>query len=112
MLTAIYPAPTVALATGVVSVATVPSAVAVPAQDIISPSSPMAMGVQGSLAATPQPNVAVEVKREDQLDGQAEDGGYGLSSCGTSSSSATCVVNTAAGNALLWVGGASRSSTL
>lgn len=83
-----------------VSVATVPSAVA----DIISPSSPMAMGVQGSLAATPQPKVAVEVKREDQLDGQAEDGGYGLSSCGTSSSSATCVVNATAGNALLWAG--------
>ncbi|XP_030267373.1 protein capicua homolog isoform X1 [Sparus aurata] len=87
VLTAIYPAPTVALATGVVSMTTMPPAVAAPAQDIMNPSSPLATGVQGSAVAPSQPNVAVElepkveVKRESQLDCQAEDGGYGWSSC-------------------------------
>ncbi|XP_035537540.1 protein capicua homolog isoform X2 [Morone saxatilis] len=99
VLTAIYPAPTVALPTGVVSVTTVPPAVAAPAQDIINPSSPLATGVPGSAVATPQPNVAVEVepkvevKRESQLDGQAEDGGYGVQSCAASFSLATCMIN-------------------
>lgn len=87
VLTAIYPAPTVALATGVVSMTTMPPAVAAPAQDIMNPSSPLATGVQGSAVAPSQPNVAVElepkveVKRESQLDCQAEDVGYGWSSC-------------------------------
>lgn len=77
--------------------ATVPPAVAAPAQDIINPSSPM--------AATPQPNLAaevvpkVEVKMESQLDCQAEDGGYGLSSCAASSFLASCMFNATAGNA-------------
>ncbi|TKS89081.1 Protein capicua -like protein [Collichthys lucidus] len=103
VLTAIYPAPTVALATGVVSMTTVPPAVAAPAQDIMNPSSPMATGVQGSAAAaaaaTPEPNVAmevepkVEVKRESQLDSHAEEGGYGLSSYTPASSLATCMIN-------------------
>ncbi|XP_030003603.1 protein capicua homolog [Sphaeramia orbicularis] len=86
VLTAIYPASTVALATGVVSVTTVPSAVAAPAQDLVNPSSPLAMGAQGSAAATPQPSAVmelepkVEVKKEVQSDGPDEDGGQG-SSC-------------------------------
>lgn len=108
VLTAIYPAPTVALATGVVSVTTVPPAVAAPAQDIMNPSSPMATGVQGSAAAaTPEPNVAVEVepkvevKRESQLDSHAEEGGYGLSSYTPASSLATCMINAMAGEAPL-----------
>lgn len=107
VLTAIYPTPTVALATGVVSVTTVPPAVATPAQDVINPSSPLATGVQGSVVATPQPNVAVEVepkvevKRESQTDCHAEDGGYVLSSCATNSSLATCVINATAGKASL-----------
>lgn len=75
--------------------ATVPPAVATPAQDVINPSSPLATGVQGSAVTTPQPNVKVEVKREGQSDGQDEDGGYGLSSCAASFSLAT------AGNASL-----------
>nr|XP_046274429.1 protein capicua homolog isoform X2 [Scatophagus argus] len=101
VLTAIYPAPTVALSTGVVPVTTVPPAVATPAQDVINPSSPLATGVPGSVVTTPQPNVVaevepkVEVKMEGQLDGQAEDGGYGLSSS-ASSSLATCTVNATA----------------
>lgn len=104
VLTAIYPAPTVALATGVVSVANVPPAVATPAQDMMDPSSPMATGVQGLAVATPPPTVPMEVevkrevKREGQSDGQAEDGGYGSSSCAASSS---CAVNATAGNASL-----------
>ncbi|XP_070777470.1 protein capicua homolog [Enoplosus armatus] len=96
VLTAIYPAPTVALATGVVPTTTTPPAVAAPAQDVINPSSPLATGVQGSAVATPQSNVAVEVepkvevKRESQLD---EDGGHRFSSCAVSSSLATCMSN-------------------
>lgn len=112
VLTAIYPAPTVALATGVVSVTTVPPAVAAPAQDIMNPSSPMATGVQGSAAAaTPEPNVAVEVepkvevKRESQLDSHAEEGGYGLSSYTPASSLATCMINAMAGEAPLVLSG-------
>ncbi|XP_038580183.1 protein capicua homolog isoform X2 [Micropterus salmoides] len=99
VLTAIYPAPTVALATGVVSVTTMPPAVATPAQDVINPSSPLATGVQGSAAASPQANVTmdvqpkVEVKRESQLD---EDGGHGLPSCAVSLSVATCMSNATA----------------
>ncbi|KAM9340503.1 protein capicua homolog [Symphorus nematophorus] len=97
VLTAIYPAPTVALPTGVVSVTTMPPAVATPAQDVINPSSPLATVVQGSAVATPQPNMAVEVepkvevKRESQPDGQTEDGGYGLLSCAASSLLAAAV---------------------
>lgn len=69
-----------------VSVTTVPSAVAAPAQDLVNPSSPLAMGAQGSAAATPQPSAAmelepkVEVKKEVQSDGTDEDGCQG-SSC-------------------------------
>ncbi|KAI3358835.1 hypothetical protein L3Q82_015231 [Scortum barcoo] len=102
VLTAIYPAPTVALATGVVSVTTVPPAVASPAQDVMSPSSPLATGIHGSLVATPQPNVAaeselkVEVKREIQPDGEAEDEGHGSSSGALSSSPATCAISATA----------------
>lgn len=69
-----------------VSVTTVPSAVAAPAQDSAHPSSPLPMGAQGSAAATPQPCTAmehehkVEVKKEVQSDGPDDDGGQG-SSC-------------------------------
>lgn len=105
MLTAIYPAPTVALATGVVSVANMPTAVAPPAQDVVSPSSPKATGLQSSVTATPHSNFEleskVEVKREALTDCQAEDGGYGYSSCAANSSLSTCVVNTTAGKASL-----------
>lgn len=85
VLTAIYPAPAAALPTGVVSVTPVPPAVAAPAQDVSNPPSPLALGLQGSAAATPQPGTGteVEVKRESQLDAQ------GLSSCAVSSSMAT-----------------------
>ncbi|XP_069372152.1 protein capicua homolog isoform X1 [Paralichthys olivaceus] len=86
VLTAIYPAPTVALATGVVSVATVLSTVgASAAQDVTNPSSPSATGAQGSATATPQPSAGVEVelkvevKRESPVDAQIEDGGQGIS---------------------------------
>ncbi|XP_008287602.1 protein capicua homolog isoform X2 [Stegastes partitus] len=80
VLTAIYPAPSVALATGVVSVTAVPPAVTAPAQDVINPSSPLDAAVQGS--ATPQPSIGVEVevKRENLLDAQTEDGAQGFSS--------------------------------
>ncbi|XP_035847386.1 protein capicua homolog isoform X2 [Sander lucioperca] len=102
VLTAIYPAPTVTLPTGVVSVTTcdnVPPAVAAPAQDAMNPPSPSAMGVQGSAGTTPQPNEAeevelkVEVKRESLTDGQTDEGGQGWSSCAASSSLATCMIN-------------------
>uniref|UniRef100_UPI0037E8C84F protein capicua homolog isoform X2 n=1 Tax=Semicossyphus pulcher TaxID=241346 RepID=UPI0037E8C84F len=102
VLTAIYPAPTVALPTGVVSVTTVPPAVAAPAQDMMKPSSPLATGVAGSPVATSQPNVAVEfeskveVKMESLSDGQFEDGGHGLSSCAPSFSFASCMSNATA----------------
>ncbi|XP_070703142.1 protein capicua homolog [Pempheris klunzingeri] len=101
VLTAIYPAPTVALATGVVSVTSMPPAVAAPAQDVISPSSPLATGVQGSAVETSQPNVAaevelkVEVKREIQPDGETEEGGQGFPGCAASSFLTTCMSNTA-----------------
>nr|XP_020502897.1 protein capicua homolog isoform X1 [Labrus bergylta] len=101
VLTAIYPAPTIALPTGVVSAVShgLTTAVAAPAQDLIKPSSPSATGVQGSPATTPQPNVAVEVqpkvevKKERQSDGHTEDGLKGLTSCPFSSSLATCMSN-------------------
>lgn len=97
MLTAIYPAPTVALGAGVVSVTSVPPAVAAPAQDLINPSSPRATGVQGSAVATSQPSLAlevepkVEVKREKQLDAQPGDGEQGISA-------ACCTSNDVTGN--------------
>ncbi|KAM9384130.1 protein capicua homolog isoform 2-T2 [Pholidichthys leucotaenia] len=77
VLTAIYPAPTVTLAAGMVSVTTVPPAVAAPAPDTIKPPSPVATGVRGSAAATPQPSMEadIEVKREIQLDSQTNDQG-------------------------------------
>uniref|UniRef100_A0A1A8N060 Capicua homolog a n=1 Tax=Nothobranchius pienaari TaxID=704102 RepID=A0A1A8N060_9TELE len=66
VLTAIYPAQTVAVATGVVSVP------AFPAQDRLDPPSPPATG---SAAATSQPGAAmeVEVKQENQLDAQTDE---------------------------------------
>ncbi|XP_068566957.1 protein capicua homolog isoform X2 [Cebidichthys violaceus] len=96
VLTAIYPAPTAALTTGVVSVTTAPPSVAPPAHDVTSPSSPSATEAQGSVAATLLPNVAeevevkVEVKRENLSDGPTEDG---WSSCAAGSSYATCAIN-------------------
>ncbi|XP_034456694.1 protein capicua homolog isoform X1 [Hippoglossus hippoglossus] len=86
VLTAIYPAPTVALATGVVSVTSVlPTLGASAAQDVTHPASPSAAGAQGSASATPQPSVGVEVelkvevKRESPLDPQLEEGGQAMS---------------------------------
>ncbi|XP_029022509.1 protein capicua homolog isoform X2 [Betta splendens] len=94
VLTAIYPAPTVALATGVVPTS-MPPAVAAPAQDMTNPSSPLAPGVQGSAAATAQSSRAVEVepkvevKREKQLDAQSEDEEQGVSEASYSSGAVT-----------------------
>ncbi|KAM4630181.1 protein capicua homolog isoform 2-T2 [Polymixia lowei] len=82
VLTAIYPAPA-AMATGMVSMTTMPPAAASVAQGVVNPSSPLAMGMQGSVAATPQPSVGVEVeqqvevKREFETDAQIEAGGHG-----------------------------------
>lgn len=94
-MTAIYPASTVALATGAVSTTTVPPAVATPTQGAVNPASPLATGVQGSAAVTPQPCVAVEVeqkvevKREIQTDAPTEEGGQGTPGSTTNSSMAT-----------------------
>lgn len=98
VLTAIYPAPPVALPTGVVSVTPVPPAGAAPAQDVANPPSPLAVGLQGSAVATPQPGMGteVEVKHESQLDAQSD--AQGLSSCVTSSSTGTCTSSIIAGN--------------
>ncbi|XP_032391775.1 protein capicua homolog isoform X2 [Etheostoma spectabile] len=102
VLTAIYPAPTVTLPTGVVSVTTcddAPPAMAAPAQDARNPPSLSAMGVQRSAGTTPQPNEAeevelkVEVKKESLTDGQTEEGGQGWLNCAASSSLATCLIN-------------------
>ncbi|KAM6899773.1 protein capicua homolog [Xenentodon cancila] len=75
VLTAIYPTPTVAMATGVVSVTAVPPSVVPPPQDAINPTSPLAKGVQGSAVATSLTGVEaeVEVKQESLLDAQNED---------------------------------------
>ncbi|KAM4725545.1 protein capicua homolog [Anableps anableps] len=90
VLTAIYPAQTVALATGVVPVTAMPAAVASPAQDAINPASPSTKAVQGSAAAgaTFQPGTGtkVEVKQESQLDSESE----GSSSCNPSCSTGGC----------------------
>lgn len=90
VLTAIYPAQTMALTAGVIPVANMPTAV-------VSPSSPKATGMQNSVTVVPLPNLEleskVEVKREIQPEGQDEDEGYGYSS-----STATCMVNATAGN--------------
>ncbi|XP_060948399.1 protein capicua homolog [Limanda limanda] len=82
VLTAIYPAPTVALAAGVVSVtAVLPTLGASAAQEVTSPASPSATGA----STTPQPSVGVEVelkvevKRESPLDPQMEEGGQAMS---------------------------------
>uniref|UniRef100_A0A3P8TBW9 Capicua transcriptional repressor a n=1 Tax=Amphiprion percula TaxID=161767 RepID=A0A3P8TBW9_AMPPE len=95
VLTAIYPAPTVALAAGVVSVTAVPPAVTTPAQDLINPPSPLDAAVQGSAVATPQPSIGteVEVKQENQLDAQNEDEAQEVSSSSleTCTSSGTTV---------------------
>ncbi|XP_036001678.1 protein capicua homolog isoform X1 [Fundulus heteroclitus] len=79
VLTAIYPAQTLALPTGVVPMTAVPPAVASPAQDAMNPASPSTKAVQGSAAAgaTFQPGMEVEVKQESQLDADTD----GSSSC-------------------------------
>ncbi|XP_032436571.1 protein capicua homolog isoform X2 [Xiphophorus hellerii] len=90
VLTAIYPAQTVALATGVVPLAAaVPPTVASPAQDAINPASPSTKAVQGSaVAATFQlgTGMKVEVKQESQLDSETE----GSSGCNPSCSMGSC----------------------
>lgn len=93
VLTAIYPAQSMALTAGVVPVANMPTAVAAAAQDIVGPSSPKATGMQNSVTPVPLPNTEleskVEVKREIQPEGPDEDDGYGYSSSTTNSSLAT-----------------------
>lgn len=74
---------------------TVPPAVTAPAQDIISGSS-----LDGSTVATPQPNFALEVKKEGHPDSQAEDEDYEVSNGVARPPSVTCTVNTTAGNIL------------
>ncbi|KAL6099371.1 cic [Pungitius sinensis] len=96
VLTAIHSAPTITLPAGVVSMTTVPPALA--SRDVISrPSSPLATGVQGLAPLTRLPvaaeEVKVEVKRENPTDGPTEDG---WSSCAASSSFANCPINVAA----------------
>ncbi|XP_060936663.1 protein capicua homolog [Limanda limanda] len=83
VLAAIYPAPTVALAAGVVSVtAVLPTlGASAAAQEVTSPASPSATGA----STAPQPSVGVEVelkvevKRESPLDPQMEEGGQAMS---------------------------------
>lgn len=72
---------------------TVPASVAAPTQDIIRGSS-----LDGSSVATPQPNVALEVKKEGHPECQAEEEGCGASNLAARSSSVTCTANTTAGN--------------
>ncbi|MEQ2294110.1 hypothetical protein AMECASPLE_000493 [Ameca splendens] len=75
VLTAIYPAQTVALATGVVPVTAVPPAVATSAHDAVNPASPRTKAVQGSaVGATFEPGAGTEVvvKQESQLDAETE----------------------------------------
>ncbi|XP_034016767.1 protein capicua homolog isoform X2 [Thalassophryne amazonica] len=89
VLTAIYPAPTVALATSVVSVTTVPPRVATPSQDLLHPSSPLEAGVQVSSVVIPHPRVKgevdqrVEMKSESHPNAHTEDGIQGNSVCVT-----------------------------
>ncbi|XP_034401690.1 protein capicua homolog isoform X2 [Cyclopterus lumpus] len=85
--TTIYSAPTVALPAGKVSVTTLPPAVAAPAQDRMSPSSPTATL---RLYAAEEVELKVEVKKENLTDGATEEG---WSSCAASSSFATCAIN-------------------
>ncbi|XP_047239279.1 protein capicua homolog isoform X2 [Girardinichthys multiradiatus] len=75
VLTAIYPAQTVALATGVVPVTAVPPAVATSAHDAVNPASPRTKALQGSaVGATFEPGAGTEVvvKQESQLDAETE----------------------------------------
>ncbi|KAK7899358.1 hypothetical protein WMY93_020211 [Mugilogobius chulae] len=71
VLTAIYPAQTIALATGVVPVTTVPSNMA--ALDSLRPCSPLGSGAPGS-AVTPHMNVTVKVEQME-VKTEAEEGG-------------------------------------
>ncbi|RVE66778.1 hypothetical protein OJAV_G00110750 [Oryzias javanicus] len=77
ILTAIYPAPTVALATGAVSVSAVPPALASPVQDVKTSPSPPAS------SSHPGMGKEVEVKQEIQLDAHTDD--QGSLNCTTSS---------------------------
>lgn len=94
VLTAIYPAPTVA-----VSVTSIPPALAASAQDVMNPSSPLATGVQGSAVATSQASLTVEVRPKVEVkteqDGQIEDGEQGTS--GATWTSCTATGNTPVG---------------
>ncbi|KAM6958743.1 protein capicua homolog [Aplochiton taeniatus] len=74
VLAAIYPSPTVALATGVVSMTTGPASVA---QGGLNPSSPSSVGLQGSkLPPFPEDgDYKVEVKRENMADMQTDEPG-------------------------------------
>lgn len=90
VLTAIYPAQTVALATGVVPVAAAPSAVASPAQDASNAASPTTRAVQATLQ--PGTGTKVEVKQESQLEAETE----GESSYNASCSMGGCETGTAA----------------
>ncbi|MEQ2177094.1 hypothetical protein GOODEAATRI_000244 [Goodea atripinnis] len=97
VLTAIYPAQTVALATGVVPVTAVPPAVATSAHDAVNPASPRTKAVQGSaVGATFEPGAGTEVvvKQESQLDAETE----GSLSCNPSCFLGSCESGGAAGS--------------
>ncbi|KAJ0003529.1 hypothetical protein NQD34_008627 [Periophthalmus magnuspinnatus] len=88
VLTAIYPAQTIALATGVVPVTTVPSNIA--ALDPVRPCSPLGSGVPGS-AVTPHMNVTVKVEQMEVKTEAEEGGAQGTSRCGNNPTPETCV---------------------
>ncbi|XP_075995191.1 protein capicua homolog isoform X2 [Genypterus blacodes] len=92
VVTAIYPAPTVTLATGVVSLTTVPAALATPAQGAVNPASPLSTGVQGSpkpLCVSVELEHKVEVKREFKTDVGTEEGEQGMTGSAINSFMAT-----------------------
>ncbi|XP_020793675.2 protein capicua homolog isoform X2 [Boleophthalmus pectinirostris] len=93
VLTAIYPAQTIALATGVVPVTTVPSNMA--ALDPVRPCSPLGSGAPGS-TVTPHMNVTVKVEQMEVKTEAEEGGAHGTSRCGNNATPETCV--TTAGN--------------
>ena len=70
------------MATGVVSVATVPSNMAAAVLDSVRPRSPLGPGAPGA-AVTPQSSVAVKVEQMVEVKTEVEEGGFhGTSRCG------------------------------
>ncbi|XP_072304299.1 protein capicua homolog isoform X2 [Eucyclogobius newberryi] len=82
VLTAIYPAQTIALATGMVPMTTVPASMAT-ALNPAGARSPLGSGAPGS-AVTPQMNVTVKVEQMEVKVEAEEGGAHGTSCCGNS----------------------------